>query len=85
MEIFYKYAESTIKPLALEVTKSAVYLRKDFSTNTRQTEQGEETTYWTYLEAELSPEDFNAYSNYLVAENVLVIIYRNKFFWQRNQ
>lgn len=71
MEINYKYAESTVKPTALEVSVGTVYLRKDITSITRTSEQGDETTYWTYQEAALTPEEFNAYSNLVMAENAI--------------
>lgn len=54
MELNYKYAESTVQPTALEVTVGTVYLRKDVTSITRTSEQGEKTTYWTYQEATLT-------------------------------
>ncbi len=71
MEINYKYAESTVKPTALEVSVGTVYLRKDITSITRTSEQGDETTYWTYQEAALTPEEFNAYTNLVMAENAI--------------
>ncbi len=71
MEINYKYAESTVKPTALEVSVGTVYLRKDITSITRTSEQGGETTYWTYQEAALTPEEFNAYTNLVMAENAI--------------
>ena len=57
MELNYKYAESTVKPTALEVTVGTVYLRKDITSITRTSEQGDKTTYWTYQEAAMTPEE----------------------------
>ncbi len=71
MEINYKYAESTVKPTALEVSVGTVYLRKDITSIIRTSEQGDETTYWTYQEAALTPEEFNAYTNLVMAENAI--------------
>ena len=71
MELNYKYAESTVKPNALELTDGTVYIRKDISSITRSSEQGGETLYWTYQEAELTPEEFNQYTSLLMAENAI--------------
>lgn len=71
MELNYRYAESTVKPAALEVTEGTVYLRKDIASITRTPEQGEETVYWTYQEAALTPQEFNNYTNLLMAENAI--------------
>lgn len=78
MELNYKYAESTVQPTALEVTIGTVYLRKDITSITRTSpydavaaEQGDKTTYWTYQEAELTPQEFNKYTNLLMAENAI--------------
>ena len=67
MELNYKYAESTVQPTALEVTVGTVYLRKDITSITRTSEQGDKTTYWTYQEAVLTPQEFNEYTNLLMA------------------
>lgn len=71
MELNYKYAESTVQPTALEVTIGTVYLRKDITSITRTSEQGDKTTYWTYKEAALTPQEFNEYTNLLMAENAI--------------
>ncbi len=71
MEITYKYAESTVKPAALEATVGMVYLRKDIASITRTSEHGGETTYWTYQEAALTPEEFNTYTSLVMAENAI--------------
>ena len=71
MELNYKYAESTVQPTALEVTVGTVYLRKDITSIARTSEQGDKTTYWTYQEAALTPQEFNEYTNLLMAENAI--------------
>lgn len=71
MKIVYKYVESTVKPAALEIEVGTVYLRKDIDSITRTSEQGDETIYWTYQEAALTPEEFNNYTNLLMAENAI--------------
>lgn len=71
MELIYKYAESTVQPTALEVAVGTVYLRKDITSITRTSEQGDKTTYWTYQEAALTPQEFNEYTNLLMAENAI--------------
>lgn len=68
MELNYRYSESTVKPAALEVTEGSVYLRKDIAQITRTSEQGDETVYWTYQEAEMTPQEFNNYSNLLMTD-----------------
>lgn len=68
MELNYKYAESTIKPAALEVAEGSVYFRKEINSIIRSSEQGDDTVYWTYQEAELTPQEFNDYTNLLMAE-----------------
>ena len=71
MELNYKYAESIVQPTALEVTVGTVYLRKDITSIVRTSEQGDKTTYWTYQEAVLTPQEFNEYTNLLMAENAI--------------
>lgn len=68
MELHYRYSESTVKPAALEMTGGSVYFRKDITSVTRTSEQGDETVFWTYQEAELTPQEFNNYSALLTAE-----------------
>ena len=43
----------------------------DFTSITRTSEQGDKTTYWTYQEAALTPQEFNEYTNLLMAENAI--------------
>ena len=45
MELDYRYAESTVKPSALEINDGTVYLRKDYSEIVRTSEQSEKVTY----------------------------------------
>ncbi len=72
MELNYKYAESTVKPAALEVAVGTVYLRKDITSITRTSEQeNNDTVYWTYQEAALTPQEFNDYTSLLMAENAI--------------
>ena len=71
MELTYKYAESTVQPTALEVAEGTVYLRKDITSITRTSEQGNNTVYWTYQEAALTPQEFNEYTGLLMAENAI--------------
>lgn len=71
MELNYKYAESTVQPTALEVTVGTVYLRKDITSITRTSEQGDKTTYWTYQEAQITTQEFNEYVNMLMAQNAI--------------
>ena len=68
MELHYRYSESTVKPAELEMTGGSVYFRKDITSVTRTSEQGDETVFWTYQEAELTPQEFNNYSALLTTE-----------------
>ena len=71
MELDYRYAESTVKPSALEINDGTVYLRKDYSEIVRTSEQSEEVTYWTYQEAQITTQEFNEYVNMLMAQNAI--------------
>ena len=71
MELKYTYAESSIKPQPLELCASTVYLRKDFFEQKRTDEQGHSTTYWAYEEAKLTPEEFNAYTSFMISKNAI--------------
>lgn len=68
MELNYRYSESTVKPAALEIAEGSVYFRKEIASVTRTSEQGDETVFWTYQEAELTPQEFNNYASLLMAE-----------------
>lgn len=68
MELNYRYSESTVEPAALEIAEGSVYFRKEITSVTRTSEQGDETVFWTYQEAELTPQEFNNYASLLMAE-----------------
>lgn len=68
MELNYRYSESTVKPAALEIAEGSVYFRKEIASVTRTSEQGDKTVFWTYQEAELTPQEFNNYASLLMAE-----------------
>lgn len=68
MELNYRYSESTVKPAVLEIAEGSVYFRKEITSVTRTSEQGDETVFWTYQEAELTPQEFNNYASLLMAE-----------------
>lgn len=68
MELNYRYSESTVKPAALEIAEGSVYFRKEIASVTRTSEQGDETVFWTYQEAELTSQEFNNYASLLMAE-----------------
>ena len=71
MELNYKYAESTIKPAALEVAEGSVYFRKEINSITRSSEQGYNTFYWSYPVAQIPPLDFTHYTNLLMPSNTI--------------
>lgn len=71
MELNYNYAESTVEPATLEITKNTVYLRKDIASINRTFESDNETTYYTYQEATLTPQEFNEYSKLVTTENAI--------------
>lgn len=60
MELNYVNSESSIKPLAVELAKHGVYLRKDISEFKK-----EDITYYSYKECFLTNEEFNAYQTEL--------------------
>lgn len=71
MELNYKYVESTIKPVALEVHEGTVYLRKEITSIKRTSEQVGDIVYWTYKEAALTQKEFNDYISIIMAENAI--------------
>ena len=68
MELNYRYSESTVKPAALEIAEGSVYFRKEITSVTRISDQGDEIVFWTYQEAQLTPQEFNNYASLLMAE-----------------
>ena len=71
MEPKYIPAESTTKPLSIEMCKNTVYLRTDFKEQTRTDDQENQTVFWTYREARLTPEAFNVYVNLVTTRNAI--------------
>ena len=71
MEPKYVYSESTVEPLAIEVGVSSVYLRKDISEDVRTDSEGNSVTYYTFQEAIMSLEEFNAYSAQIASVNAV--------------
>jgi len=70
MELVYNYVESTEKPSIIQKTAKKVYLRKDIS-RIRRTIDGEDSYYWRYLEAKLTPKEYDEYTENLIAENAV--------------
>lgn len=66
----YIPAESTIKPLTIELADDTVYIRKDIKTATRTNISGDSVVYWSYLEARLTINEFNEYSALLNISNI---------------
>lgn len=59
MDITYRYAESTVRPDAIQINADTVYLRKDISEIIRDDNQENKISYWTYQEAAMTVEEFN--------------------------
>ena len=73
MEINYQFAESINKPLEIDVTssKSGVYIHRDIKEIERETgSEGETQIYYTYQEAFLSLDEWEAYKNELAAKAI---------------
>lgn len=72
MEPNYRYSESTVGPVAVEVTADGtVYLRKDILSEIRTDTFGNKVTYWTYQEAMMTAEEFAQYSGQLMSLNAV--------------
>lgn len=71
MEPKYVYSESTVKPTAIEVGVSSVYLRKDIAEEVRTIMNDEKVTYYTFQEAVMTIEEFNTYANTLASINAV--------------
>lgn len=71
MEPIYRYSESTVRPIDVEVGKHTVFLRKDITEVERTDENGNVSVYYTYQEAKMSYEEFNEYSSFVAAKNAI--------------
>lgn len=71
MELNYRYAESTVKPDTLQMDGGTVYLRHSIAEFVRSDDEGNKTSYWSYQEAALTQEEFNAYANFIAAKNAI--------------
>ena len=74
MNINYKTVTSTKEPLPVESEVGTVFLRKDIVKEERTYELDGETltaVIYRYQEAILTPEEFNEYSNLLMAESAI--------------
>ena len=71
MEPIYRYSESTVRPIDIEVGKHTVFLRKDITEVERTDEFGNVSIFFTYQEAKMSHEEFNEYSSFVAAKNAI--------------
>lgn len=71
MNPIYRYSESAVRPVELEVCKTTVYLRKDITEDIRTNPDGESVSFWTYQEAKMTHDEFNAYSSFIAAKNAI--------------
>lgn len=71
MNINYRHSESTVKPEAVEIGKTTVFLRSDINKEIRTDYLGNKITFWTYQEAKMTPEEFTAYANLLNSKDIV--------------
>lgn len=71
MELNYRPSESTVKPTVIEMGKHSVFVRRNIMEDIRSDENGQKTSYWVYEEACLKPSEFNAYIEYVSAQNAV--------------
>lgn len=71
MSLKYRYSESTVKPEAVEIGKTTVFLRTDIEKETRTVSDGNTTDFWTYKEAKMTPEEFVVYANLLSSRDII--------------
>lgn len=71
MNINYRHSESTVKPEAVEIGKTTVFLRSDITKEIRTDDLGNEITFWTYQEAKMTPEEFTAYASLLNSKDIV--------------
>ena len=70
MDLNYRYSESTEKQESIETNNGTVYIRKDFAEEDR-TSMGNTVHFYTYKEAKLTQEEYDAYSRDLVVANAM--------------
>ena len=75
MKIEYRVVKGSqaTRPAEIDTTSSpsTVYLRKEIKRITEVDEQGEETYLWQYEEAELTPEEYEQYSDTLIYQALM--------------
>ena len=71
MEPIYRYSESTVRPIDVEVGVTTVFLRKDIVEEDRTDEFGNTVHYFVYQEAMMSHKEFNEYSSFVAAKNAI--------------
>lgn len=71
MEPIYRYSESAVKPVEVEISKHTVFLRKDIVEDEHTDLDGNPVAFWTYKEAKMSHEQFAEYSNFMMAKNAI--------------
>lgn len=71
MNPIYKYSESSVKPVEIEIGKHSIFLRKDILEEERTNESGDTITFWVYQEARMTIEEFKEYSSFVEAKNAL--------------
>lgn len=71
MELKYYQSASTVKPDAVEIGKTTIFLRTDVQKETTTDDFGDPVTLWTYKEAKLTPDDFITYANLLSSKDIV--------------
>lgn len=71
MDLNYRYSESTVKPETVEIGKTTVFIRTNIKKEIRTDESGNETVFWTYQEAKMSPNEFTAYADLLASKDAV--------------
>ena len=62
MNLVYKRSQSTVQPEVVDFQKTTVYLRKDITTKEETDERNRTITLYTYLEAQLTYDEYRAFS-----------------------
>lgn len=71
MNLNYRHSESTVKPEAVEIGTTTVFLRTDITKETRTDDLGNEHVFWVYREAKINPNEFTAYANLLNSKEIV--------------
>ena len=71
MEIKFRKSKSAVKPEAVEIGKTTVFLRTDIKKETLTDGFEDSITLWTYQEAKMTPDEFTAYASLVSSKDAV--------------